>query len=314
MAYLYELEIQSFPNGEDCERYDIGIFRTRAEAEETAQRYLTEVKGFRDYYCEHTVTETELIGDEDPLIVHTFFGWNLDDDENEVDIISGSVYTDADAAETAMEAAKQVQSRQEWVLNHWQIGKCEFEEGFVRDYPSGRIAPTLAELQEGLRTLTEPRTMCGIEFEYSDNWIYGFPLIAGKQLFLMAEDDDFILNGFTIRRLRDIYELGDRRGIYQRIAEKEGLTVFDVPDVDISDWRHAFTSLKKLGKHIIVEREYEGGFFYIGTVEAVADDHVLLRHYDADGIWQEEPIAVLYRDITSVSFGTRYAEVFSKYV
>lgn len=314
MAYLYELEIQSFPNGEDCERYGIGIFRTRAEAEETAKRYLSEVKGFRDYYCEYTINETELIGGGDPKIVHTYFGWNLDADENEIDIISGSVYTDADAAEAAMEAAKQAHARQEWVLNHWMIGKCEFEEGFVRDYPSGRIAPTLAELQEELRGLSEPRTMCGIEFEYSDHVVYGFPLAVGAQLFLMAEDDDFILDGFTIRRLRDIYELGDRKGIYQRIAEQEGLTAFPLPNVDISDWRTAFASLQRLGQHIIVEREYEESFFYIGTVEAVADDHVLLRHYDADGIWQEEPVAVLYRDITSVRFLTRYAEVFSKYV
>ena len=62
MSYLYELEIQSFPNGEDCERYGIGIFRTEAEAVETAERYLREVKGFRDYYCEYTIRKTELIG------------------------------------------------------------------------------------------------------------------------------------------------------------------------------------------------------------------------------------------------------------
>lgn len=314
MAYLYELEIQSFPNGDDCERYGIGIFRTRAEAEDTAQRYLSEVKGFRDYYCEYTVQETELIGDGDPLIVHTFFGWNLDDDENETDIISGSVYTDTKAAEAAMETEKRAHARQEWALRHWKLGKCEFAEGYDRDYPSGRIAPTLAELREGLRALTEPRTMCGIEFEYSDNLVYGFPLIVAEQLFLMAEDDDFILDGFIIRRLRDIYELGYRKGIYQHIAEQEGLTSFDLPDVNISDWANAFNSLKKLGKHVIVEREYGEGFFYIGTIETVADDHVLLCHYDADGIWQEEPVAIQYRDITSVSFGTRYAETFSKYV
>ena len=313
MAYLYELEIQSFPNGDGCERYGIGVFRSRSQAEETAQRYLREVRGFRDYYCEYTVRETELVGSGNTDIVHTWFGWNVDEDENEIDLLSGLFYDDADKAEAVMEAAKAANERQEWVLNRFQIGKCEWTEGFIRDYPSGKLAPTLAELRTGLRELIELRTMCGIEYDYSDNVQYGFPLAVGEQLFLLAIDDDFLLNGFTVRRLRDIYELGDRKGIYQAIADKEGLTRFDAPDVDLSDWKSVFTSLQKLGKHIIVEREYEPDFFRLGIIEAVTEDHVLLRHYDADGIWQE-PARIDYREITSVTFDDRYANTFCKYV
>ena len=313
MSYLYELEIQSFPNGEDCERYGIGIFRTEAEAVETAERYLREVKGFRDYYCEYTIRKTELIGRDVIDIVHTWFGWNIDEDENEIDLLCGLMYEEETATRSAMEAAKAANSRQEWVLNRWQIGKCEWTEGFEREYPDGSIAPTLSELREGLQKLIAPRTMCGIELEYRDQVLYGFPLAVSEQLFLVAEDDDFLLNGFQVRRLRDIFELCDRKGIYQTIAEKEGLTDFAVPDVDITDWRGVFTSLQKLGKHIIIEREYEPDFFRLGVIEAVGEDHVELRHYDADGIWQE-PARIPYREITSVTFDDRYANVFSKYV
>lgn len=313
MAYLYELEIQSFPHGDGCERYGIGIFRSRRDAEATARRYLREVRGFRDYYCEYTIRETALIGDEATDLVHTWFGWNVDEDENEIDTLSGLLYVDAAAAEAALASAKAENDRQEWALQCWQLGKCEWSEGFIRDYPSGKLAPTLAELREGLRALIDPRTMCGIEYEYSDNVQYGFPLAVGEQLFLMAIDDDFLLNGFTVRRLRDIFELGDRKGIYQSIAEQEGLTEFDAPDVDITDWPRVFTSLQSLGKHIIVEREYEPDFFRLGVIEAVAEDHVVLRHYDADGIWQE-PLTIPYREITSVTFDDRYASTFSSYV
>lgn len=313
MAYLYELEIQSFPNGDGCERYGIGVFRSRGQAEETAQRYLREIQGFRDYYCEYSIQETELIGSVNTDIVHTWFGWNVDEDENEIDLLSGLFYEDDCEAEAMMEAAKATNERQEWTRNCFQIGKCEWTEGFIRDYPSGKLAPTLAELRSGLRELIEPRTMCGIEYEYSDNVQYGFPLAVGEQLFLLAIDDDFLLNGFTVRRLRDIYELGDRKGIYQSIAEKEGLTRFEAPDVDLSDWKSVFTSLQKLGKHIIVEREYERDFFRLGIIEAIAEDHVLLQHYNADGIWQE-PAWIDYREITSVTFDDRYANTFAKYV
>lgn len=314
MAALYELEMQSFPNGEECERYGIGIFRTRQDAEDTARRYLREVKGFRDYYCEYSIRESELIGDNSGDLVHTWFGWNLDENENEVDILRGRIYTDPVEAEAALAAAKAENDRQEWVLNCWEIGRCEWTEGFIRDYPSGRIAPTMQELRDGLNGCREPRTLCGVEFEYSDNPIYGFPAAVGEQLFLLAEEDDFILDGFTIRRLRDIYEFKSKKGMYQQISEAEGLTRFEAPAVDISDWRSVFASLQRMGRNIIVEREYEDGYFYVGTIEEVAEDHMLLRHYDADGIWQEEPARVEYREVTSVTFGSRYVEVFSKYV
>lgn len=315
MKYLYDLEFYNWANADEMSTCWIGVFSCREDADATAKRYLRQVQGFCDYYCEYSVREAPLIGSrQDVSRVWTYMGWDETEDIYQVNILRGSFYTSRAAAREAMKAAKAESVRQHWLILDHKIGECAWAEGIVREYPNGRIAPTLAELRDGLRALTEPRTMCGIEFEYSDNLVYGFPLAVAEQLFLMAEDDDFILNGFTIRRLRDIYELSDRKGIYQSIAEKEGLTAFDVPDVVISDWKNVFASLEKLRKHIIVEREYDGGFFYIGTIEAVTDDHVLLRHYDADGIWQEEPVAVLYRDITSVSFGTRYAEVFSKYV
>ena len=60
------------------------------------------------------------------------------------------MYEEKSAALAAMEAAKAANSRQEWVLNRWQIGKCEWTEGFEREYPDGSIAPTLSELREGL--------------------------------------------------------------------------------------------------------------------------------------------------------------------
>lgn len=314
MALLYELEIQSFPNGDKCERYGIGIFRAREDAEDTARRYLKEVNGFKDYYCEYTIRASELIGDASVSLVHTWFGWDLDEEENEIDILSGLFYADAAEAEAAFETAKAENERQEWVLNCFEIGRCEWTEGFIRDYPSGRIAPTMQELREELRAHTEPRTLCGVEFEYSDNPVYGFPAAVGEQLFLLAEEDDFILDGFTVRRLRDIYEFKSKKGMYQQISEAEGLTRFEAPAVDISDWRSVFLSLEKLGKNIIVENEYEDGFFRLGRIEEVAEDHMLLRHYDADGIWQEEPARIEYREVTSVTFGSRYAEVFSKYV
>ena len=198
-------------------------------------------------------------------------------------------------------------------MNDRSVRKCEGSEGFTREYPDGSMAPTLAELRENLQALSASRSVCGIEFEYSDHAQYYFPVAVGEGLFLSAVDDDFMLNGFTVRRLRDIFDLDSRKGIYQTIAEKEGLTDFVAPDVDITNWQTVFASLQKHGRHIIVEREYEPDFFRLGVIESVGEAHVIFRHYDADGIWQE-PRKINYREITSVTFDDRYANVFSKYV
>ena len=37
-------------------------------------------------------------------------------------------------------------------------------------------------------------------------------------------------------------------------------------------------------------------------------------YFDADGIWQENPVKIRFKDIKSVEFGSRYVDVFSKYV
>ena len=314
MKTLYRLNFRTWSNGDEEHNYAIGVFSTREEAEETAQRYLREVKGFCDYACVYEILEYPLIGKRTSTDrVWTYEGWDETENVYETNILDGPFFTSRAAAREAMRAAKAENQRNRWLVLDWTIGQCEWTEGFIRDYDNGELVPTLAELRAKLREYIQPRTMCGVEFEYRDHVMYGFPLAVGEQLFLLAEDDDFLLSGFTVRRLRDIYELGDRKGIYQTIAEKEGLTDFPAPDVDVTDWRAVFSSLQKLDKHIIIEREYEPDFFRLGVIEQVGQDHVLFRHYDADGIWQE-PARILYRDITSVTFDDRYANIFSKYI
>ena len=71
-----------------------------------------------------------------------------------------------------------------------------------------------------------------------------------------------------------------------------------------------------MNRTIIVEEEHlnEDSHFAIGCIPTVDSDHMLLQRFDADGIWDEEPTQIFYADITSVSFGTRYINVFSKYL
>ena len=70
-------------------------------------------------------------------------------------------------------------------------------------------------------------------------------------------------------------------------------------------------------KNIIVEKESlneDECEFVIGRIEKIYKKFVYVYHFDADGVWQDKPYRIPYAEITSVSFGTRYVEVFSKYL
>lgn len=313
MAFLYELEIQSYTNGEECEHYDIGIFRTKKDAEKTAKRYMKDIPGFRDYYCEYTIREHELVGDFIAGFVYTYQGWDVDEEGDELDMVTGLFYASEEAAEAALAAVKDAYDRDEWAVRRWHVGKCHWAEGFVREYPDGRIAPTLPELRERLHSLAQTRQHCGIEYEYDEGIQNGFPVDCGDQLFLMAVDEVFHLNGFTVRRLRDIREIRQRKGLYQTIAEQEGINKFAVPDVELTNWKSVFISLQWLDMPVIIQRNYVPEFFRLGRIESVKRDHVVVRYFNSSGAWQD-PVEIPYYGITSVNFGDRYSQLFSKYV
>ena len=51
------------------------------------------------------------------------------------------------------------------------------------------------------------KEMCRIFFKYNYYYSYHFPLITSDKLFLSANEDDFIIDGFTVRRFCDVKKL-----------------------------------------------------------------------------------------------------------
>ena len=88
-----------------------------------------------------------------------------------------------------------------------------------------------------------------------------------------------------------------------------------MPDIDITDWYSAFSSLSKLNINIIVEKESlddDECEFVIGKIVKVLKTKVIFKHFD--GVWQEDYYEIPYSQITSITIGNRYVSVFSKYV
>lgn len=51
---------------------------------------------------------------------------------------------------------------------------------------------------------TEQKPLLRLYLKYDAYYTYWFPFEASEKLFLAAKEDDFIINGFSIRRFRDI--------------------------------------------------------------------------------------------------------------
>ena len=164
----------------------------------------------------------------------------------------------------------------------------------------------------------EQRNLCRMYFRYDAYYWYFFPLISSDKLFLGAKEDDFIVDGYSIRRYADVTKVQIREDKCIEILKVEGISSgIQIPNIDISTWETVFSSLQKKNKNIIVEKENiksDETEFVIGRINKAYKKFVYIYHFDADGIWQEEPYRVPYTAITSVSFGTRYVETFSKYL
>ena len=175
-----------------------------------------------------------------------------------------------------------------------------------------------AEIIELFKQSTELKPLIRLHLKYDVSYSYWFPFKASEKLFLAAREEDFITNGFSILRFRDIkrLEFKDDKCVEILKAEKilDGVVA---PDIDLTDWHAAFLSLQKLKKNIIIEHETQNENeweYWIGRIEKVLKTKVLFRHFDADGIWQDEPYEIPFSSITSVTFDSRYVTVFSKYV
>ena len=175
-----------------------------------------------------------------------------------------------------------------------------------------------SEMKEIVRAAIEPKGLCRMFFKYDFNYRYYFPFQASDKLFLGAEEDDFIIDGFSIRRFCDLTKVQIKDDKCIEIIRNEGiLNNLSAPEVDLTDWHSVFLSLQRIGKNIIVEKESldeDEREYAIGHIEKVLKNKVLFKHFDADGIWQDEQLEIPFSKITSVTFGSRYVETFSKYI
>lgn len=165
-------------------------------------------------------------------------------------------------------------------------------------------------IQRGIRETA----ICRCYFTYDQNYFYYYPNAVNDKFILGQKEDDFILDGYCVRKISHLKKAEIKDDKCNEINKLFGVAdrVVD-PGIDISSWQSIFESLSKLNVYIQIEDEFNGQFA-IGVIEKVLKDKLYFKPFDANGVWYEEILEIRYSQITSVSWGTRYAQYWKRYL
>lgn len=138
MRIVYNLNLIDIDSSYDnhIEAFNIGFFSDRDKAEKTAKRYMREVNGFKDCNVTYQITEKCVIGAADGSALSDLFiiyGWNENDELDEIDVVESSCYVGKQEAERKLNALRSSCCRKEWSIDKYRIDECNWQEGFVKE-------------------------------------------------------------------------------------------------------------------------------------------------------------------------------------
>jgi len=146
----------------------------------------------------------------------------------------------------------------------------------------------------------------------------GFIIDYSDELVILREVEDFNVMGFLVFEKSAITKIRYNKNdaYYDKIVEKEGLkeNLKLSMKLRICTWEKLLRSLKKNGKYVIIECEHPKiNTFTIGEIVKVSNKKVFIKHFNARGRFNREPIELKFKYITKVTFDDKYIEVFRKY-
>lgn len=155
--------------------------------------------------------------------------------------------------------------------------------------------------------------ICRCYFTYEPSYYYSYPIAVNDKFVFGYEEDDFILDGCFVRKISHLKKVEIKRDKCHEINVMLGITDQLVdPGIDISSWRSIFEALFHLDIFVIIE-DHINGQFAIGTIQKVLKRKLYFKRFDANGVWDENELEIPYSQITSVEWGSRYAECWKRY-
>lgn len=146
----------------------------------------------------------------------------------------------------------------------------------------------------------------------------GFVLGLSKEFVLLQLTENFDLLEFIIVLTKSVKSIryNDNDAYYDYIMEMEGKKQnLSVPfNLNLGSFKEIVCTLMKEEKYIIVECEAKRRTFYIGEILKVKNRSLELLHFDAQGILDNNPTKIRFKDITKMTFRDRYIDTFRKYL
>ena len=151
-------------------------------------------------------------------------------------------------------------------------------------------------------------------FRYDENYWYYYPNVVNERFILGQEEDDFLLDGYHIRKISDLRKAEIKDDLCEKMNIWNGVVhQIQNPGMDISSWQSVFQSPLLKDRMIIVEDEY-AGVYVLGTIKKACARHLWLISIDADGVVGDEPYLFPYSKITHVAWNTRYTDNWYQYM
>ena len=147
----------------------------------------------------------------------------------------------------------------------------------------------------------------------------GVPVAVENELVVLQRQTNFVLDGYCTLRTGDITEaeqMDDVPFLKKVMAGEKLYDAVKAPDFACRGWQELLEGIMaQYGGWAAVECEGnpEESLYFLGRLMKVDSRYLTMKRVDALGNWLSDPLVLPLDDVTLVSFGDRYLEIFRKY-
>lgn len=149
--------------------------------------------------------------------------------------------------------------------------------------------------------------------------VMGFPIFMSDEFLFTTVVTDFHDEGYAVLCVKDIVDAysNESDSTYEQICVSEGLQD-KIQQKNLKGIESLEKILLQLNDYdgfvcIQCEQQIEKCSFYMGNIISVDEKSVVFKDFGPDGKWDDECHAILYEEITQISFADNYSRMFYKY-
>ncbi len=147
----------------------------------------------------------------------------------------------------------------------------------------------------------------------------GVPVAVENELVVLQRQTNFVLDGYCALRTGDITEVEQMDDVPFLKKVMAGEKLYDAvkaPGFACRGWQELLEGIMAQydgWAAVECEGNPEESLYFLGRLMKVDSRYLTMKRVDALGNWLSDPLVLPLDDVTLVSFGDRYLEIFRKY-